>query len=177
MYRCFFVLGVCILMVTPALGGEGGKLTITARASIYNPPGDADTAPMVNIDAAYRLSSMVSVVGSGGWTSYSASGTDITFIPLSVTGRVHFLGVSTFDPYAGAGLAMNLRSYDYPAPLDDETDVTGGMEILGGVSYRPGGGFGVDFDIKYRIEDLSDMGDSGSWSLGGGVTGSVSLDL
>jgi|GEM_PF-1342459 len=174
---------LCIIIVfivaTSAFAGEDrGRLTISGRVSIYNPPGDADAAPMVNLQATYRMSSMISLVGSGGWSKYESGDTDITYIPIEARAQFHPLGRMTLDPHIGGGVSLNMRSYDYPAGVEgDDSDITGGLVFNGGVSYRPSSGFGVDFDLVYRIEDITEMDDSGSWSIGGGVSGNVSFDL
>ncbi len=179
MFRFLILLVLPVVMVLPASAGSAkGHLSVTAKANLYNPPGDADIATMLTVEARYRLSSFVSLMGSGGWTSYSHAGADITYMPVAVDGIFHFMGMSEFDPYAGAGLSLNYRAYDYDDTRNDKTDITGGAEILTGISYRPGdSGFGLDFDIKYRIEDIGNPSDSGSWSIGGGVTGTFETDL
>jgi hypothetical protein len=165
-----------IMVSTAQTQPAKGQLTVTIKANAYNPPGDADMTTMVTADARYRLSTYVSLAANIGWSTYDVSGADITYVPIGFDGIVHFLGFSALDPYAGAGLTLNYRSYDYTGDMNDDTDMTGGMEFLTGLSYRPrGGNFGLDFDIKYRIEDLSEAGDSGSWSIGGGVTGQLNL--
>ena len=174
---------LCILILLFLAAGsfadeDRGRLTIAGRVSIYNPPGDADAAPMVNLEAQYRLSSMISLVASGGWSKYESGDVDITFIPIETRVQIHPFGRMALDPHFGGGVALNMRSYDYPAGVEgDESDVTGGLLFNGGLSYRPSSGFGVDFDLIYRIEDISEMDDSGSWSIGGGVSGNVSFDL
>jgi len=179
MYRFMFLLILPVCLASQASASSArGHLSVTAKANLYDPPGSAGTTTMLTVEARYRLSSFVSLVGSGGWTSYSHSGADVTYMPIAVDGIIHLMGIAEFDPYAGAGVSLNYRSYDYDGTLDDKTDVTGGVEMLTGVSYRPGGsGFGIDFDIKYRIEDVGNPSDSGSWSIGGGITGTFETDL
>jgi len=116
-------------------------------------------------------------VGSGSWTKYDFNDAEVMFVPVAVDGELHPLGKGTFDPYVGVGLSFNYRQYDYSPPTDDETELNVGTEFLGGVSYKPSNQFGFEFDVKYRIEDLANMNDSGSWSVGGGVTGSWEQDL
>ncbi|MCU0611577.1 MAG: outer membrane beta-barrel protein [Candidatus Eisenbacteria bacterium] len=161
------VLGLLLLLAVPAPAAEKGHISVTATASIYNPPGDAGTSPMLGIQANYWLSSYVSLAGNVSWTKYD----DVTYVPIAVDGIFHPLGSASLDPYVGAGLGLNYRSWE------NETDMTGGAEFLAGLAYRPGGSLSFDFEAKYRVEDLSDTANSGSWSFGGGVTGTWSGDL
>jgi len=167
MKKAIIILCLIAIIVTPAFAKKKGHLSVTAKASIYNPPGDDLLAPMFTVEARYRMSAFIAIVGSASWTKYEISDIDYTFVPVAVDGELHPLGNQTFDPYAGAGLALNFRQ-----PESGDPDINIGAEILGGVTYKPKNNFGVEFDVKYRIEDLANPGDSGSWSVGGGVTGS-----
>lgn len=151
----------------PAFAAEKGHISITATASIYDPPGDAGATPMVGVQVNYWLSSYVSLAGNASWAKYD----DITYVPVSVDGILHPLGSSKFDPYVGGGLGVNYRSWE------NKTDTTMGVEFLAGLSYRPGGSLSFDVEAKYRVEDLGDTADTGSWSFGGGITGTWSGDL
>ena len=165
------VLSLLLILAVPVSAAEKGHISITATASIYDPPGDAGASPMIGVQANYWLSSYVSLAGNVSWTKYDDGDLSVTYVPVAVDGILHPLGSSKFDPYVGAGLGVNYRSWE------DETDTTMGVEFLTGLAYRPGGSMSFDIEAKYRVEDLGDTGNSGSWSFGGGVTGTWSGDL
>lgn len=168
------ILLMCIfaIIAAPVVAKDKGKLSVTAKAEVYNPPGEDIIAPMFTVQARYRMSAFLAIVGSGSWTKYEVSDVDVTFVPVSVDAELHPLGNNTFDPYVGAGLSANYRQAE---ETDPELDI--GADILGGLIWDPGGNLGVDVNVKYRIEDLANPGDSGSWSVGGGVTGSWETDV
>ncbi len=175
---CRIVITLCLfaVLISPVFADKNGHISITAKAELYDPPGDANIAPMFTVQARYRMSAFLAIVGSGSWTNYDYSGADVTYIPIAIDGEAHPLGRSVFDPYGGAGISFNYRQYDYDE-VEDETDLTIGVELLGGVTYKPKNNFGFQFDVKYRIEDIANPGDSGSWTVGGGVTGSWEADI
>ena len=177
MRKIVFCVIILAVLAAPTFAKEKGHISVTAKAEIYNPPGDDLIAPMFTVAARYRFSSFLAAVGSGSWTKYELDGADVTFVPVAVDGEVHPLGKGVFDPFLGAGIAFNYRQYDYSPPQDDDTELTMGAEFLGGISYKPKNQFGFEFNFKYRIEDIANASDSGSWSLGGGVTGSWEKDL
>jgi len=165
-----------ILLMAATTNADRGHISVTARAEIYDPPGPAKIAPMFTIEARYRLSAFIAATASGSWTQYSDNDANITFIPVSVAGEVHPFGKGVFDPYAGMGIGFNFRQFEYSGS-DDEAELNLGLEFLGGVTYKPKNQFGFAFQFKYRIEDIANAGDTGSWSFGGGVTGSWEKDL
>jgi hypothetical protein len=162
---------VCLLALPAFAKRDKGHLSVTAKASIYDPPGDAGITPMITVEANYNLSKFIVAVGSVSWTSYD----NTTFVPVTAAGELHPLGSAAFDPYAGAGLSANYRRFSASGLSD--TDLTLGLEFFGGIAYHPGGMIGFEGEAKYRIEDIAHAGDSGSWSLGGGITGSWEKDL
>ncbi|MBN1426240.1 outer membrane beta-barrel protein [Candidatus Fermentibacteria bacterium] len=164
-------VALMLMLALPALAAEKGHISVTATASIYDPPGDAGASPMLGLRANYWLSSKVALAGNVSWTKYDDAGTSITYVPVSIDGILHPLGSAKFDPYVGAGLGLNYRSWA------DDSRTDAGVEFLAGLAYRPGGSMSFDFEVKRRIEDLSDTKDSGSWSFGGGITGTWSGDL
>jgi hypothetical protein len=168
---------IIAILVAPAFSKDKGHISVTAKAEIYNPPGDDLIAPMFTIEARYRFNAYLAAVGSGSWTQYDLGEAEVTYVPVAVDGEVHPLGRGVFDPFAGVGLAFNYKQYNYSIDGNDETDLTLGTEFFGGVSYKPKNQFGFELNFKYRIEDVVNAGDSGSWSLGGGVTGSWEKDL
>ncbi|RKZ29465.1 hypothetical protein DRQ36_08505 [bacterium] len=176
MRKTIIVFCIAGLLIAPAFAIEKGHISVTAKASIYDPPGDAGIAPMFTLEARYRLSAFLAIVGSGSWTTYDYNSADITYIPVAIDGELHPLGTATFDPYAGAGISFNYYEYDYDTGADD-TEITLGIEALGGLSYKISDNFKFEFDCKYRIEDITDAGNTGSWSTGGGITGSWEKDL
>ena len=162
---------VCLLAVPAFAKRDKGHLSITAKASIYDPPGDAGITPMVTIEANYNLSAFIVAVGSVSWTSYD----NTTFVPVTADGEFHPLGTAAFDPYAGAGISANY--YKYSGGGITSTELKLGAELYGGIAYHPSGMIGFEGEVKYRIEDFGNIADSGSWSLGGGITGSWEKDL
>lgn len=174
-----FIFILIVLAITAPLYGKSkkGRLSVKAKMSLYDPPGSAKVAPMFTLEATYRMSAKLAISGSGSWTSYPDGDANITFIPIAVTGEVHPLGYSVFDPYAGAGLAGNLRQIDYEEPIKDKTEFKLGTELFGGVSYKPKGFLGFELELRYRIEDIANPGDTGSFSVGGGITGTWETDL
>ena len=177
MRKTTLIFVIAAMLSFSLFAADNGHISINAKVSIYDPPGDASVAPMFTLQARYRLSAFLALVGSGSWTNYEYDGADITYIPVALDGELHFLGRSTFDPYAGIGISFNYKNYNYDPPTGDETDLTLGADILGGITYKPTGNFGFDLEAKYRIEDIANIEDSGSWSLGGGITGSWEKDL
>ncbi len=172
MKRVILILCIFGLLTMPAFSAKKGHLSVNAKAELYNPPGEDIVAPMLTVQARYRLNAFIAIVGSGSWTKYEVSDVDVTFVPVSVDGELHPLGTNIFDPYVGVGLGVNYRQAE---EADPELDI--GADILGGLIWKPEGHFGIDVSVKYRIEDLANPGDSGSWSVGGGVTGSWETDI
>jgi len=171
-----FVILIALAAAT-GFGKSDSHISLIARAEIYDPPGSAKIAPMFTFEGRYRFNAFLAATGSGSWTQYGYDDADVTYIPVSVDGELHPFGKGVFDPFAGVGLGFNFRRFDYSGVQDDETELTLGLEFLGGVTYKPKNQFGFDFNFKYRIEDIANAGDTGSWSFGGGVTGSWEKDL
>ncbi len=165
------ILGVVLVFALPAMAREKGHISVTATASIYDPPGGAGASPMLGLQATYWLSSRLSLAGNVSWAMWVESGQSVTYVPIYVDGIFHPLGAARLDPYVGAGLGANYHSYP------DKSETTAGIELLGGLSYRPGGSFSFDFEVRRRIEDLGNTKDNGSWSFGGGITGTWSGNL
>jgi len=165
------LLVVCLLALPAFAKRDKGHLSISAKASIYDPPGDAGITPMVTVSARYNLSAFIVAVGSVSWTNYS----NTTYIPVTADGELHPLGTAAFDPYAGAGLSANY--YQFSGGGSTSTELKLGTELYGGIAYHPSGMIGFEGEAKYRIEDIAHAGDTGSWSLGGGITGSWEKDL
>ncbi|MCK5833516.1 outer membrane beta-barrel protein [bacterium] len=173
----FILMILVVLLASVAFSADKGHISLTAKVEIYDPPGSAKIAPMFTIKGKYRFNAFLAATGSGSWTQYNYNDAEITYIPIAVDGEVHPFGIGVFDPYTGVGLGVNFRQYDYTAEQDDKTELTIGAELLGGVTYKPKNQFGFEFDFKYRVEDIANANETGSWSLGGGVTGSWEKDL
>jgi len=172
MKKLLLILCIFAIAVAPMFAADKGHLSVNAKMELYNPPGDDIVAPMFTVQARYRLSAFLALVGNASWTKYEVSDNDVTFVPVAIDGELHPLGRKTFDPYIGVGLGANYRQVE---SLDPELNI--GANLLGGLVWNPEGHFGVDVSVKYRIEDIANPGDTGSWSFGGGVTGSWETDL
>ncbi len=164
--RTTFVLLIILLLFIPASAKKGkGKLTIGAKASLYNPPGTSATTILFEVTARYRMSDKLTGELSMGWTQYEAGGKSTTMVPIQVNAEFHPMGRKFFDPYLGGG------SGAYLSVIEEELDVTLGFQVFGGVMVRPTSGFGFSIQVKYILTDVSDS-NSGGFSLGGGVEGS-----
>jgi outer membrane protein W len=172
MKNLILILCIFALVAAPAMAKKKGHISVNAKMELYNPPGDDLIAPMFTVQARYRMSAFFAAVGNASWTKYKIAGNDVTFVPLSVDGELHPMGKSTFDPYLGAGIGANYRQVETQDP-----EINIGADLLGGLIWKPEGYFGVDVSLRYRIEDIANPSKSGSWTVGGGVTGSWEKDL
>ena len=164
--RTTFVLLIVLLLFIPASATKGkGRLTIGAKASLYNPPGPSATTMLFEVTARYRMSDKLTGELSMGWTQYKAGGKSTTMVPIQINAEFHPMGRKVFDPYLGGG------SGAYFSVVEEELDVTLGIQVFGGVMVRPSSGFGLSIQVKYMLADVSDS-KSGGFSLGGGVEGS-----
>ncbi|MBN1755847.1 outer membrane beta-barrel protein [bacterium] len=147
-----------------------GKLKLGGKVSTYNPPGDAGSTVMFEGTATYLLSDYLSIQGSLGWTTYKSGGETVTLMPVTVDGIFHFLGRQKLDPYAGAGIGY------YRTTVGGADESTFGFQLFSGIEWRPSSNFGLSFEVKYRVPDISQP-DQGGVSFGGGITGDIELDI
>jgi len=144
----------------------GGKLTIGAKASIYDPPGVPGPTPMVGGYIGYSISEYLSAEGAVEWSNYD----NTTLIPITVNMIYYPLGESGFNPYLGGGSGY------YYKKVNKDIESTVGYQLLVGLSWKSAQDFGLSFEVKYIVPDIKNASDRG-FSYGGGITGSMTMEL
>ncbi len=168
--RIFIFFTILLLIGTTLYGKDKGHLSLKAKVSLYDPP-DGGQTMIYGVTADYRFSNFFSAAGNAEYAQYNNDDSeDVTYMPVTVDGKLHALGDSSIDPYLGAGLGLFLKT------VGDENETTFGFEFLGGISYHMESGFGFSAEAKYAIPDVSNP-DEGGLTLGGGIEGSLEMDL
>jgi len=144
----------------------GGKLTIGAKASIYDPPGASGPTPMVGGYIGYSISEYLSAEGTVEWSNYG----NTTLIPITVNMIYYPLGKKGFNPYLGGGSGY------YYKKVKEDIKSTVGYQLLVGLSWKSAQDFGLSFEVKYIVPDIKNVSDRG-FSYGGGITGSMTMEL
>ena len=162
--------GLLLSGIAEAKSGKKGNLSVGAKVSMYNPPGDASSTLLFEVTAQYRFSDHFTGELSVGWTQYSSGGETVTLMPIQLNGEFHPLGRQAFDPYLGAGTGVYLQQ------VGETTDATMGVQALGGLAFHPTSGFSFNAEVKYMLADITDK-DSGGLTFGGGVEGNWEMDL
>lgn len=170
MKRLLWIMSLVPFLLSPACAGKRGKLSVGAKVSVYDPPGNVSSALLFEISAKYRISSKVTTELSVGWTKYKDEGVEVTMMPIQLNGEFHPLGQSTFDPYLSAGIG------GYLTQKDKKTDITAGVQSAIGLKFSPKEMFSFSAEIKYILPDITDP-KSGGVTLGGGVQGSWETKL
>ncbi len=171
--RKFTLLLVAVLIVfTSSVQAKkkAGKLSVGAKVSVYNPPGDASSTLLFEVAAKYNVSDKVTAELSVGWTQYTSGGEDVTLMPIQLNGEFHPLGRIVFDPYVGGGIGA------YLTKTGDVSSVTAGIQTLAGLSFKPAGGLAFTAEVKYILSDITDA-NSGGFTFGGGVEGNWETEL
>ncbi|MDI6839620.1 MAG: outer membrane beta-barrel protein [bacterium] len=164
---CLVYTSLIALLVLGFVGhGVAGQLTIGAKASIYDPPGEAGPTPMLGAYVSYSITQYLSAEGAVEWTQYD----NTTLIPMTVNMMYHPLGKKVFDPYIGGG-----GGYYYEKTGDD-IESTIGCQSLIGLKWNPTQDFGVSFEAKYIIPDVKKPS-KGGFSYGGAITGTMTTRL
>ena len=154
-----------ILIAIPSLL-LAGDFGVSAKASMYDPPGDASPSLMLGVEGVYTLNSFFDATVSIEWTKYDENNQTITLIPVLLNGKFHPVGRGNFDPYVGFGAGYYYRE----GGLDIES--TAGGKALAGISWKNKKGNGFVFEIAYSIPDFQDFS-QGGLTYSGGVTGSL----
>ena len=162
--------GLLLSGIAEAKSSKKGNLSVGAKVSMYNPPGDAGSTLLFEVTARYRFSDYVVAEMSVGWTQYSSGGQTVTLMPIQLNGEFHPMGRKVFDPYLGAGTGVYLQQ------VGETTDATMGVQALAGLAFRPTSGFSFSAEVKYMLSDISDA-DSGGLTFGGVVEGNWEMDL
>ncbi len=150
--------------------GKRGKLTISVDVSTYDPPGDVSSTLLFEVSAKYSLSKVVSAELAVGWTQYSEDEDVVTLVPVQLNGEFHPLGRRMVDPYASAGFGAYLKQ------RGDAFSATAGIQAALGISVKAPGGFSLNVEVEYDLQDITDPS-SGGLKLGGGMEGSIDIEL
>ena len=73
MKKAILILCIFAIAVAPAFAKDKGHISINAKMELYNPPGDDLIAPMFTVQARYRMSAFLAIVGNASWTQYKLS--------------------------------------------------------------------------------------------------------
>ncbi|MCD6418242.1 outer membrane beta-barrel protein [bacterium] len=170
--RRFVLLTVAFVLIlsVSANAKKSGKLSLGAKMSVYDPPGDASSTLLFEIVAKYWVSTKVTTELSVGWTQYKESGENVMLMPIQLNAEFHPLGRISFDPYCGGGIGAYIKQ------TGDETSATAGIQMLAGLSFKPSGGLSFNAEVKYILSDITDS-NSGGFSFGGGVEGNWQTEL
>ncbi len=171
--RKFTLLLVVFLLVfatSAQAKKKAGKLSVGAKVSVYNPPGDASSTLLFEVSAKYNVSDKVTTELSVGWTQYTSSGEVVTLMPIQLNGEFHPLGRIIFDPYVGGGIGA------YLTQTGDKTSATAGIQAMTGLSFKPAGGLSFNVEVKYILSDITDA-NSGGFTFGGGIEGNWQTEL
>ncbi len=171
MKRTIILSLIVLVFICPLMAkGKKGHLSLKAKVSLYDPP-DGSQTTIYGMTADYRFSNFLSAAGNVEYAVYdNDGGDDVKYMPVTVDGKLHALGDSSIDPYLGAGFGLFLKT------VGDENETTFGFEFLGGISYHMENGFGFSGEAKYAIPDVSNP-DDGGLTIGGGIEGSLEMDL
>lgn len=145
----------------------GGKVTLGATMSMYDPPGEAGPTLMIGVSAGVRFNDYFEGACNIEWTQYKEGGKDVTLIPVTVDVVSHPLGIRLFDPFIGGGLGY------YYKLVGDENQSSLGAQVKFGLHWKPTSGTGLDFTVTYRVPDIINKPNEGGWSIGGGASGTI----
>lgn len=162
----------CVAILLFTVGNlYSGNVSVGGRVSLYDPPGEAGPTLMIGIDAGVRFNDYFEGAASIEWTQYKENGKDVTLIPITADLVAHPLGISLFDPFFGAGAGY------YYKLVGNENQSSLGIQLKFGLHWKPTSGTGLDFTVQYRIPDIINKPKEGGWSIGGGASGTVGVNL
>ena len=157
------IIGIVLILPSILLSGDFG---VSAKASMYDPPGDAGPSLMLGAEAGYKLNKFFDATLSIEWTKYDVNNETITLIPVLLNGKFHPFSRGNFDPYVGLG-----AGYYYKEGGIDVQSTAGG-KALAGISWKNKTGNGFMVEISYSIPDFQDFS-KGGFTYSGGITGSL----
>lgn len=146
-------------------------LKFGATVSLWDPPGDANYAPLVETWAEYYISSVFSLRGTGAYSTWSQDTVDYTHRRGTLDGIFHPDIGTGFQIGIGGGLGY----YETQTSLiGDDDNGTLGIQAIGDFNYAIAQNVGVNFTARAVIPDLNESSEI-SWQFGGGITGEMQI--
>ena len=175
--KTILLLLFALMLASPVWGG---RLTIGANISLYDPPESGTSVSlMVGIRADYMINKHWSADAALEWTHYQDDrGLDYTVMPMTSNLRFHPLGQYLgkrhgevhLDPYLGGGIGYYRRIVEG----DDRSSF--GYQALGGLRLHGVPGLRASFEVRYIVPDASHPERSG-WSYGGTLGGGITIQI
>lgn len=160
-------------IVFPALiySGFTPRVNIGGNLSIWDPPGNTQFAPLFETWIEYYFSNLVSVRGTGAYSTWSED--SITYQHRRAT--VDGIFRPPLIPMIDFGLGGGLGFYQTATSIEGDNDEgTLGIQGLGEISYKPMSGFSLDLIVKGIVPNINESSEI-TWQIGGGITGELSF--
>lgn len=167
MKKIVILLGLILGVSFPCLAA--GTIDFTARAGIYNAPGGAATSTIYGVSAAYSFTDNLSLRGMVETTSYTVSGSTVTYTPISLDLIYGQTIANYFRPYAGIGINYSNTSSDGSSVQNIGAQAEVGMRY-------DFAAFSAGLAFRYILPDLGDTSRN-STSFNAYASGSMSQSL
>lgn len=151
--------------------GASPLLRFGTTVSLWDPPGDANYAPLVETWAEYYVSSIFSLRGTGAYSTWSEDTVDYNHRRGTLDAVFHPDLKTGFQIGVGGGLGY----YQTQTSLEnDEDEGTLGLQALGDLNYAVSQNFGVNFTARAVVPDVNESSEI-LWQFGGGITGEMEI--
>jgi outer membrane protein W len=171
MKKLLVLTAVLLLSVAPAMAGNYVKGTV----GYFSPTeSDLDASFGLNVAGGMDLKDQLGVPVSAelgiGYTAPSASGVDVTIIPITLTGLYELpLDVPDFAFNVGAGVGLYMWTVDVTGPFGGKADGNDfGFHVQAGADYKLNDEVALVGELKWAKVDFDDA-DGGGTSVNVGA--------
>ncbi|MBN1620458.1 hypothetical protein JW890_07020 [candidate division WOR-3 bacterium] len=146
-------------------------LRFGTTVSLWDPPGDANYAPIIESWAEYYVLTVFSLRGTGAYSTWSHDTVTYTHRRGTID--------AIFRPDIGTGFEVGfgggLGFYETKTSITgDEDEGTLGIQALGDLNYAISNNIGLNFAARAIVPDLNKSSEI-LWQFGGGITGELQL--